>query len=106
MYDRLVVRANCSSAADSLECLRSLPYEALYSVAYEGLEWFAVVDGNFIPREPQVSYVQGKIAKVPILLGTNTDEGTSFGTTGVDTSAECVEALICMSIPRQRVSEC
>lgn len=35
------------------------------------------------------------MAKVPILLGTNTDEGTSFGTTGTDTDEECIEQLIC-----------
>lgn len=99
MYDRLVARANCSDAADTLDCLREMPFEQIYAVAYEGLEWFAVVDGEFIPRYPQVSYLAGKIAKVPILLGTNTDEGTSFGTTGIDTDEEYVEALMCTSPP-------
>lgn len=94
MYDRLVARANCSAAADTLACLREMPFDKLYAVGYEGLEWFAVVDGEFIPRYPQVSYLDGKIARVPLLLGTNTDEGTSFGTTGVDSDGECVGALL------------
>lgn len=64
-------------------------------MAYEGLEWFATIDGIFITQHPQVSYREGKIAKVPLLLGTNTDEGTSFGTTGTDTTEECIEQLIC-----------
>lgn len=33
---------------------------------------------------------------MPILLGTNTDEGTSFGTTGTDTDEQCIEQLICL----------
>jgi triacylglycerol lipase len=70
-----------------------VPFDSLYAVAYEGLEWFATVDGEFIDEYPQVSITRGRFAKVPILLGTNTDEGTSFGTTGVDTDEECIEQL-------------
>ncbi|KAJ5659236.1 hypothetical protein N7507_005687 [Penicillium longicatenatum] len=94
MYDGIVERAGCSNATNTLECLRDLPYETFYSVAYAGLEWFATIDDMFISQYPQISYREGKIAKVPILLGTNTDEGTSFGTTGVNTDEEAIAQLI------------
>ncbi|KAK3305024.1 carboxylesterase family protein [Chaetomium strumarium] len=93
MYDRIVSKAGCANSSDTLQYLRELPFESLYAVAYEGLEWFATVDGEFITEYPQLSITRGRFARVPILLGTTTDEGTSFGTTGVDTDEECIEQL-------------
>ncbi|KKK23930.1 hypothetical protein P175DRAFT_0481441 [Aspergillus ochraceoroseus IBT 24754] len=93
MYDRIVNKTGCSNETDTLQCLREVPFESLYSSAYEGLEWFAAVDGTFIKEYPQISITNGRIAKVPILVGTSTDEGTSFGTTGVGTDEECIEQL-------------
>ena len=84
---------SCTGSSDTLKCLRELPYEEIYSAAYEGLEWFATIDGSFVTQYPQISYKKGKVAKVPILLGTNTDEGTSFGTTGTDTDEDCIDEL-------------
>ncbi|KAL4993601.1 Alpha/Beta hydrolase protein [Aspergillus recurvatus] len=78
----------------TLQCLREVPFDSLYAVAYEGLEWFATVDGSFIKEYPQISTTEGRLTKVPILLGTNTDEGVSFGTTGVNTDEDCVAQLI------------
>lgn len=86
----------CTNATNTLQCLRDLPYLTIYNAAYEGLEWFATIDNSFISHYPQISYKEGKLAKVPILLGTNTDEGTSFGTTGTNTDEECIEQLTCM----------
>jgi para-nitrobenzyl esterase len=36
------------------------------------------VDTQFLPDQPRTLYDMGKIAKVPYLLGSNTDEGTLF----------------------------
>ncbi|KAJ5708195.1 Triacylglycerol lipase (LipA) [Penicillium malachiteum] len=94
MYDGIVERAGCSNATNTLECLRNLPYEEFYDVAYDGLEWFATIDNIFLSEYPQISYREGRLAKVPLLLGTNTDEGTSFGTTGVNTDEEAIAQLI------------
>lgn len=86
----------CSSSLDTLQCLREAPFDKLYAVAFEGLEWFAAVDGTFIKEYPQISITQGRLARVPILVGSNTDEGVSFGTTGVDTDEDCIAQLICI----------
>ncbi|KAJ5412022.1 uncharacterized protein N7487_006381 [Penicillium crustosum] len=93
MYNRIVERAGCTNSTNTLQCLRELPYTTLYNTANEGLEWFATVDGSFIAQYPQISYRQGKLARVPILIGTNTDEGTSFGTTGTNTDEDCINQL-------------
>ncbi|KAL5355894.1 Alpha/Beta hydrolase protein [Aspergillus floccosus] len=94
MYDRIVNKTGCTSSTDTLECLRNTPYDLFYASAYEGLEWFGAIDGAFIREYPQISMKEGRIAPVPILLGSNTDEGTSFGTTGTNTDEECIEQLI------------
>jgi para-nitrobenzyl esterase len=36
------------------------------------------VDGSFLPDQPRALYAAGNVAKVPYLLGSNTDEGTLF----------------------------
>ncbi|OOQ88310.1 carboxylesterase family protein [Penicillium brasilianum] len=94
MYNRIVQRTGCVNATNTLQCLRDLPYETFYNNAYEGLEWFATIDNIFISEYPQISYREGRFASVPILLGTNTDEGTSFGTTGTNTDEDCIAQLI------------
>lgn len=94
--DHILTIFRCTNTTNTLQCLRDLPYTTIYNTAYEGLEWFATIDNIFISEYPQISYKEGKLAKVPILLGTNTDEGTSFGTTGTNTDEECIQQLICM----------
>ncbi|RAL13684.1 putative triacylglycerol lipase (LipA) [Aspergillus homomorphus CBS 101889] len=94
MYDQIVNKTNCTTASDTLECLCEVPFETFYPLAYNGLEWFGTIDGTFIKEKPQISITEGRFAKVPILHGTNTDEGTSFGTTGTNTDEQCIEQLI------------
>jgi para-nitrobenzyl esterase len=43
-----------------------------------GLGFDPSVDGTFMPDQPRNLYDAGDIAKVPYLLGSNTDEGTLF----------------------------
>ncbi|PWY64057.1 carboxylesterase family protein [Aspergillus heteromorphus CBS 117.55] len=94
MYDELVNKTNCTTSLDTLQCLRDVPFPTFYNLAYNGLEWFGTIDGTFIKEFPQISITEGRFAKVPILHGTNTDEGVSFGTTGTDTDAGCIEQLM------------
>ncbi|GKZ21401.1 hypothetical protein AbraIFM66951_006204 [Aspergillus brasiliensis] len=94
MYDQIVNATNCTTSSDTLQCLRELPFSTIYSAANLGLEWFATIDGTFIKEYPQISITEGRFAKVPILHGTNTDEGVSFGTTGVNTDAEAIQQLM------------
>lgn len=64
-----------------------------------GHGWFAVIDGQFVSQWPVKNIKEKKFLKVPILIGSNTDEGISFGTTGVDTDTQAIEQLSSMPPP-------
>lgn len=89
----VLTKSSCTTSSNTLQCLREVPFSTIYTAANLGLEWFATIDGTFIKEYPQISYTEGRFAKVPILHGTNTDEGVSFGTTGVNTDAEAIQQL-------------
>jgi acetylcholinesterase len=92
MYDNLTLSVGCSNATDTLRCLRDVPFEKIAPYGSQGLEWFHVLDGSLIPRPAQESLTQGRFAKVPLILGTNTDEG--FGIDGVNTDEQAVQQLL------------
>lgn len=92
MYDNLTASVGCHSASDTLQCLRDVPYETIAPYGYRGLEWFHAIDSDFIPRYGQESLTTSKFAKIPIIVGTNTDEG--FGVNGVNTDAQAIAQLI------------
>jgi para-nitrobenzyl esterase len=71
---KLAASLGCAGA-DALACLRGKPVMVLVpSTNAFGPD----VDGKFLPDQPRTLYDAGDIAKVPYLLGSNTDEGTLF----------------------------
>lgn len=74
-YQAMLKAANCSSASDGLECLRTAPLEALYNHENATGSWQPVIDGDFIRQEPVLELGAGNVARVPIILGNNADEG-------------------------------
>ncbi|KAF2704146.1 lipase 3 precursor [Pleomassaria siparia CBS 279.74] len=92
MYDNLVTSVNCTGASDTLQCLRDVPFETIAPFGYTGEEWFHSMDTSFVSRPGQVSLTTGKFAKIPIILGTNTDEG--FGVGGVNTDEQAINQLV------------
>lgn len=91
----------CSSVADTLDCLREVPVNALYDIfnnasivpvhtlsGLEGPQFVQVIDGDFIQESATVQLQQGKFVKVPYLIGGNADEGTSFAVSGINTTEE------------------
>ncbi|KAF8261988.1 carotenoid ester lipase precursor [Lactarius quietus] len=99
-YDFLVERTNCSGSSDTLECLRTAPYEelmdavnltpSLYSYQSLAFTWQPYVDGVFLVDRPQKLIQQGKVARIPFISGECDDEGTLFSLpqTNVTTDAE------------------
>ena len=75
-YDNITRTANCSRAADTLECLRQAPYEVVFNASAPFI-FTPVVDGALIPRLPSESFALGLVANISILVGSNTDEGTA-----------------------------
>ncbi len=64
--------------AASLADLRALPAGDLLKVA-GAYPFRPVVDGYFLPEAPYQIFAQGKEARVPVLVGSNGDEGTLLG---------------------------
>lgn len=92
IYQKVVDQVNCTDAADTLECLRTVPYETLFPFLnyfeIPGPGWYPVVDGDFIPEFPTIAFGEGRFAHVPSIIGTNSDEGTTSVAGIVNTDAE------------------
>ncbi|KAJ7874317.1 hypothetical protein B0H14DRAFT_3437765 [Mycena olivaceomarginata] len=93
MFDaKLVLRFACRReqlhrGADTLECLRRVPYDAFLATvnqtpdifSYQGLSliWTPHVDGEVIVQNPVVSVSQGGFLEIPLMMGSDDDEGTT-----------------------------
>ncbi len=72
---RLLESTGCDGADDALRCLREQPVSALLSASGG---FGPAVDGGVVPEQPRVLFDRGAFAKVPYVLGSNSDEGTLF----------------------------
>ena len=72
--------AKCGVTGDGqLERLRALTPEQLYEVARAEPEiggQYPVIDGYVLPESPLAAFAGGRQAAVPMMIGTNADEGT------------------------------
>src|SRR5439155_26149131 len=87
------------SDAQALACLRGKPVMDLLNApsdATAGAGFGPDVDGHFMTDQPRTLYDSGQIAKVPYLLGSNTDEGTLFLTTRPTSEAQYTATLNAM----------
>jgi carboxylesterase type B len=75
-YDNITATVGCQTAADSLACLRTVSYEALYNASVD-FTFKPILDGRFLTQRGSQSLALGQIARVPVLIGSNTDEGTA-----------------------------
>eukprot|EP00756_Hemistasia_phaeocysticola_P019260 Hpha_TRINITY_DN15648_c1_g14::TRINITY_DN15648_c1_g14_i1::g.99755::m.99755 len=75
-------RVNCTDQAPFLSCLRALPLAAALSSAGAmlGTWWWPAIDGTTLPASPVELAARGEAADVPLMLGTNENEGTIFVT--------------------------
>ncbi|KAL4867981.1 hypothetical protein BDV12DRAFT_209436 [Aspergillus spectabilis] len=98
-YNEIVSKTGCSHAGDTLQCLRTVPFEELNALfngtggdpAYDFST--PVVDGDLIKDRGSVQLDKHAFVKVPIIAGSNTDEGTSFGPAGINTTRQWYEYL-------------
>ena len=75
----VVSAVGCAAASDVAACLRALPpYAFLAPVAANPGSTLPVVDGVVVPQAPLAAYRSGKFVHVPIIFGSNHDEGTVF----------------------------
>lgn len=95
IYNNMTLSLGCSSAIDTLDCLRSVPYAAMnsYITSYAASSFFPVVDGDFIRQYPSKQLAAGQFLHVPILSGANTDEGTNFAPKPVNNESQFISYL-------------
>ncbi|KAJ5498814.1 Carboxylesterase type B [Penicillium expansum] len=103
-YHNILRATNCTKAADTLACLRTVPVEPLFaifnsSVAASIPSWGMEIDGDFIRENAREALVAGRFIKVPVLHGQNHDEATIFSITGVNTNEDFYAQL------RERTSD-
>ncbi|KAF3937687.1 Cholinesterase [Dactylella cylindrospora] len=96
MYGQLVDAVSCTSAADTLACLRQVPtdiiWPAIQAVHWTNFnQWQYIVDGDLIPELGSEALKKGHFLKVPILVGSTSDEGTYAVGLGVNTTEELIE---------------
>ncbi|KAI8071515.1 Alpha/Beta hydrolase protein [Gongronella butleri] len=93
-YDTLAKKAGCTNSQESLDCLRNVDLSTLLSAMNTtGITFNPTLDGDVISQYPRDLLKQGKFMKIPILLGGNMDEGTSFGPGPINTTAQLQKAL-------------
>ncbi|KAJ7310013.1 carotenoid ester lipase precursor [Mycena albidolilacea] len=104
-YDQIVAQTGCSSASDTLECLRTVPFATLKAAQddtpfifdYQSLvlAWLPRTDGTFLSDNPQRFVQQGKVAKIPFVTGDCEDEGTLFSlsTLNMTTDSQFIEYI-------------
>ena len=88
VYDTVVREAGCNGAQDTLRCLRDLDYADFLSAANSvpgilsysslALSYLPRPDGNALPASPDVLANEGRYAAVPMIVGSQEDEGTLF----------------------------
>ncbi|CAG8211173.1 unnamed protein product [Penicillium olsonii] len=77
LYENVLSHTSCINAADTLECLRTIPADVL-KAAFQGISYYPVVDGAMIEGAPSAALRNGRFVKRPLLTGSNTNEGTAF----------------------------
>lgn len=67
----------------TLAQLRAIPADKLLSVqGFEGAHWGPDIDGYYLTELPEQTYADGKAAKAPSLIGSNSEEGAASSILG------------------------
>ena len=94
----LVSKLGCSNAGIEAVCLRSKSAEQVLSAmpgSVQGpLLWQPVIDGHVLPSQPVEAFGSGTFNKVPVINGSNRDEGTLFVALGKPLTVEIYPAAI------------
>ncbi|EWZ79548.1 triacylglycerol lipase [Fusarium oxysporum f. sp. lycopersici MN25] len=105
-WNKLLHTTNCS-VAEPVACLRKLPTNELSAVLNSTFasppSWGQVVDGDFIPASGRALLKKEKFAKVPLLMGTNFDEGTEVAPQGINTTSQFVQYVRSVGLAKPAV---
>lgn len=85
-WTNLITQLNCSGG-DDLACARSAPATTLKSIIERGAIAFRPAQDNYTQLQyPEAARAAGNTARVPVLTGTNANEGILFTFTQNDTN--------------------
>ncbi|KAF8955264.1 carotenoid ester lipase [Flammula alnicola] len=97
-YDAVVSETGCSGSADTLACLRTVPYATLKAAINQSpgifdyqslnLAWLPRTDGVFLTDNPQNLVQAGKVANIPFITGNCDDEGTLFSLANINITTD------------------
>jgi para-nitrobenzyl esterase len=82
--DEFAAKLGCDKASNVAACMRSKSAEQVLNaipsnpLAAGSPIWEPVMDGNLIPSQPAEALAAGRFNKVPVLNGSNRNEGTLF----------------------------
>jgi para-nitrobenzyl esterase len=81
--DKLIATLGCGDASDVAACMRSKPTNQVLNAlpantSGGGALWFPIVDGFVLPLGPDEAFKSGRFSRVPLINGSNHDEGRSF----------------------------
>ncbi len=81
-WPALVELLNCTDTADEaiLECVRAVPAETIQAVLEANSLVFSDVPANNVtaPERPDLLWLSGNVARVPLLIGSTADDGSVF----------------------------
>ncbi|KAF7892326.1 uncharacterized protein EAF01_010406 [Botrytis porri] len=90
VYDQVVLASGCRNATDTLQCLRTLPYETFLAATLTlpshksytslALSYLPRPDhkNGVLPASTEVLASHGHFAPIPFIIGDQEDEGTNF----------------------------
>ncbi|KDR70957.1 hypothetical protein GALMADRAFT_144423 [Galerina marginata CBS 339.88] len=116
-YDFLVQNTGCTNARNTLQCLRTVPFDVLsravdktpniYDYRSANIAWFPRVDGIFLQEPPFAQIKAGRVSRIPIVSGNSDDEGTlfSFPQSNLTTEADFREFIKSVWFPEASDAE-
>ena len=102
-FNTVVSQVGCSSSPDKIQCLRNTPFATLNATMNGTLSatgiFTPVTDNDLIQDYSSLQLSRGEFVKVPIVIGTNSDEGASFAPYGINTTAQFQASLNASGLP-------
>ncbi|KAH8881065.1 alpha/beta-hydrolase [Thozetella sp. PMI_491] len=94
-YDNTAVAVGCGNATDRLVCLRMVPFETLdlyFNKTWDRL-FYPQPDGDLFNVSTYDQMMDGQFIKVPLIIGTNSDEGTAFAPRLINNDAQMLAQI-------------
>jgi carboxylesterase type B len=102
-FNTIASQVGCSQSADRVQCLRDVPFATLNATMNGTLSstggFVPVTDSDLIQDYGSVQLEKGQFVKVPIVVGTNSDEGASFSPYNIDTTEQFAASLTASGLP-------